>query len=79
MSSTACLKDLEPGEELVNTLVFAMDADIRQNKISVPSPIGTAGLGYIVNETLEWRVPDGGRRLKTNERLYQPEASGHYQ
>ena len=79
MNSTACLMDLDTGEELVYTLVFPMDADIQQNKISVLSPIGTAMLGYSVGETFEWRVPDGVRRLKVKELLYQPEASGHYQ
>ena len=79
MNSTACLIDLDTGEELVYTLVFPMDADIQQNKISVLSPIGTAMLGYSVGESFEWRVPDGVRRLKVKELLYQPEASGHYQ
>jgi regulator of nucleoside diphosphate kinase len=79
MNSTACLIDLDTGEELVYTLVFPKDADIQQNKISVLAPIGTAMLGYSIGEIFEWRVPDGVRRLKVKELLYQPEASGHYQ
>ncbi len=78
MNSTACLMDLDTGEELVYTLVFPMDADIQQNKISVLAPIGTAMLGYSVGDTFEWKVPDGIRRLKVKELVYQPEASGHY-
>ena len=34
MNSTACLMDLDTGEELIYTLVFPKDADIQQNKIS---------------------------------------------
>jgi len=78
MNSTACLMDLDTGEELVYTLVFPIDADIQQNKISVLAPIGTAMLGYSVGDAFEWKVPDGIRRLKVKELVYQPEASGHY-
>ncbi len=78
MNSTACLMDLDTGEELIYTLVFPKDADIQQNKISVMAPIGTAMLGYSVGDTFDWKVPDGVRRLKVKELLYQPEASGHY-
>lgn len=78
MNSTACLIDLDTGEELVYTIVFPMDADIQQNKISVLAPIGTAMLGYGVGDAFEWKVPDGIRRLKVKELVYQPEASGHF-
>ena len=78
MNSTACLMDLDTGEELIYTLVFPKDADIQQHKISVLAPIGTAMLGYGVGDTFVWEVPDGIRRLKVKELLYQPEASGHY-
>ena len=78
MNSTACLMDLDTGEDLVYTLVFPKDADIQQNKISVLAPIGTAMLGYGVGDTFEWKVPDGIRRLKVKDLLFQPEASGHY-
>jgi regulator of nucleoside diphosphate kinase len=76
MNSTACLIDLETGEEMVYTLVFPHDADIEQDKISVLAPIGVAMLGYRVGDILEWPVPGGVSRLKVKEVLYQPEASG---
>jgi regulator of nucleoside diphosphate kinase len=78
MNSTACLMDLDTGEELIYTLVFPMDADIQQNKISVLAPIGTAMLGYSVGDTFEWEVPDGIRQFRVMELLYQPEACGDY-
>jgi regulator of nucleoside diphosphate kinase len=76
MHSTAHLIDLESGEELIYTLVFPHEADIRQDKISVLAPIGTAMLGYRVGDVFEWPVPDGLRRLQVNGMLYQPEAAG---
>lgn len=75
MHSTACLSDLDTEEEFVYTLVFPHEADIRQGKISVLAPIGTAMLGYRVGTVFEWPVPDGMRRLHIKEVLYQPEAA----
>ena len=75
MHSTAHLVDLESGEELIYTLVFPSEADIRQDKISVLAPIGTAMLGYRVGDVFEWPVPDGLRRLQIAGLLYQPEAA----
>lgn len=76
MHSKADLIDLESKEELVYTLVFPHEADIRQDKISVLAPIGTAMLGYRVGDVFEWPVPDGIRRLQIRAVLYQPEAAG---
>jgi regulator of nucleoside diphosphate kinase len=76
MHSEAQLIDLDSGEELVYTLVFPSEADIRQDKISVLAPIGTAMLGYRAGDMFEWPVPDGVRRLQVQGVLYQPEAAG---
>ena len=75
MYSKAHLVDLDTGDELIYTLVFPHEADIRQGKISVLAPIGTAMLGYRVSDVFEWPVPDGLRRLQIKAVLYQPEAA----
>lgn len=49
-------------EEL--TLVFPDETDIKENKISVLSPIGTAILGYREGSSLEWNVPNGTVQIK---------------
>ncbi len=41
------------------TLVYPEEADIKNNKISVLAPIGTAILGYCVGDCIEWKVPGG--------------------
>ena len=76
MHTKAHLIDLDTGEELVYTLVFPTEADLKQDKISVLAPIGTAMLGYQVGDMFEWPVPDGVRRLQVKGVLYQPEAAG---
>ena len=78
MNSKTRLIDLETKEEMTFTLVFPDEADVRQGKISVLAPIGTAMLGYRVGDTFTWQVPDGMRRLQVQEILYQPEAAGDY-
>ena len=78
MRSTVRLKDLVNGEANTYSLVFPTEADFTQGKISVLAPIGTAILGYRRGDTIEWPVPSGLRRLKVDEILYQPEASGDF-
>jgi regulator of nucleoside diphosphate kinase len=46
------------------TLVYPKDADARNNKISVLSPIGTAILGYSEGSVIEWRIPDGLAKIE---------------
>lgn len=77
MNSTVHLLDIDTEERIVFTLVFPEEADMENSKVSVLAPIGTAVLGYRAGDTLSWQVPDGVRRLKVVEILFQPEASGN--
>jgi regulator of nucleoside diphosphate kinase len=79
MRSKVRLKDMETRKEMIYSLVFPQEADVDEGRISVLAPIGTAMLGYRVGDIIEWEVPSGLRRLKVEEVLYQPEASGDYQ
>lgn len=78
INSTVLLMDLDSREETTLTLVYPVNADISQGKISVLAPIGTALLGRKVGEIIERRVPAGLRRLKMKKIIYQPEAAGDY-
>jgi len=78
MNSRVQMKDLDTREEITYTLVFPSDANIKENKISVLAPIGTAMIGYKKGDVIEWTVPSGHRRLKVIKILYQPEAAGDY-
>ena len=75
MDSQVCVKDLDTQEEIVYTIVFPAYSDIKQNRISVLSPVGTALLGYRVGDDIEWKVPGGIRKLKIKKILYQPEVA----
>jgi regulator of nucleoside diphosphate kinase len=78
MMSTARLKDLDSGKEMIYSLVFPNEADADEGRISILAPVGTAMIGYRVGDVIEWQVPSGLRRLKVEEIIYQPEASGDY-
>jgi regulator of nucleoside diphosphate kinase len=73
MNSTVSLRDLGTDEVETYTLVYPDRADIANQKLSVLAPIGTGILGYRVGDEFRWRVPEGWRRLKVEEVIYQPE------
>lgn len=78
MNSTVAFRDLDTGEQFTYSLVFPNEAKLIENKISILAPIGTAILGYRVGDIIEWPVPDGIVKLKVEEIIFQPEASGIY-
>ena len=79
MNSKVALMDLDTQEEEIYTLVYPENANTAEGKVSVLAPIGTAMLGYRVNDVFEWEVPAGKRHLKVDKILYQPEAAGDYE
>ncbi|NJC97581.1 MAG: nucleoside diphosphate kinase regulator [Anaerolineales bacterium] len=79
MNTKVALLDLDTQEEEIYTLVYPENANSTEGKVSILAPIGTAMLGYRVNDVFEWEVPAGKRRLKVDKILYQPEASGDYE
>ncbi|HMS86276.1 MAG TPA: GreA/GreB family elongation factor [Nitrospira sp.] len=78
MNSQVRLKDMETGDENTYTLAFPSDADIQKHRISILAPIGTAILGYRVGDTVDWVVPAGTRKVRSEDILYQPEATGRF-
>lgn len=78
MNSKVILRDLDTSEEMTYALVFPKDANIDVGAISVLAPVGTAILGYSKGDVVEWPVPEGVRRLRIEDVLYQPEASGDF-
>jgi regulator of nucleoside diphosphate kinase len=73
MNSIVVLKDLDTGEEIICTLVYPREANIEEKQISVLAPVGTAIIGHMVGDVVEWQVPAGMTRLKIERILYRPE------
>lgn len=59
-------------------IVYPEQANVKENKISIFSPIATALIGYKVNDEIEWIVPAGLTKIRIDEIIYQPEAAGDY-
>lgn len=78
MNSIVRISFLNTNKEVKFQIVYPNQADIKKNKISIFSPIATALIGYKVSDEIEWVVPSGLTKLRIDEIIYQPEASGDY-
>lgn len=76
MNSTVRISDLETGEQFTYTLVYPDRANIDEGRLSILAPVATALLGYRMGDVVEWPVPAGIRRMRIEELLFQPEATG---
>ena len=59
-------------------IVYPQDANLKENKISIFSPIATALIGYKIGDEIEWIVPGGMTKIKILDLIYQPEAAGDF-
>jgi regulator of nucleoside diphosphate kinase len=76
MRSKVSLKDLDTGKQQVYSIVFPVEADTDEGKLSILAPLATALLGFKCGDTVEVQAPSRLRRLKIEEILYQPESAG---
>jgi transcription elongation factor GreA len=58
------LKDMETGEVIEYTLVAEEEADFKENKISVTSPVGSGLLNHKEEEIVKIVIPAGTLRYK---------------
>ncbi|HSV09796.1 MAG TPA: GreA/GreB family elongation factor [Hanamia sp.] len=59
LNSTVVIKDLKTKRDMTLTIVLPQKADIKQRKVSVLAPIGTALIGFRKGQTVSWQVPSG--------------------
>lgn len=78
MNSIVKLSFLNNNKQVQFQIVYPSQANIKENKISIFSPIATALIGYKVKDEIEWIVPAGLTRIRIDEIIYQPEAAGDY-
>lgn len=78
MNSIVKLNFLNTSKVVQFQIVYPDKANIKENKISIFSPIATALIGYKVQDEIEWVVPAGLTKIKIEEIVYQPEAAGDY-
>jgi len=78
MNSIVRLSFLNSNKQVQFQIVYPDQANLKENKISIFSPIATALIGYKVKDEIEWIVPAGLTTIRIDEIIYQPEAAGHY-
>jgi regulator of nucleoside diphosphate kinase len=78
MNSVVKISFLNNNRQVQFQIVYPDQANVKENKISIFSPIATALIGYQVNDEIEWIVPAGLTKIRIDEILYQPEAAGDY-
>ncbi|QDS99553.1 nucleoside diphosphate kinase regulator [Adhaeretor mobilis] len=76
MNSVVRLQETGSNEVGTFTLVYPVDANIAEGKLSILAPIGTAILGYRVGDKVRWQVPDGTAEFVIEELVFQPERDG---
>jgi len=76
INSEVRLNDLDTHERIVFRVVLPTTADPASGKISVLAPLGMAVLGRRIGDHVNCDTPDGRRRLRVEEILYQPERVG---
>jgi regulator of nucleoside diphosphate kinase len=78
MNSIVSLSFLNNNKQVQFQIVYPDQANLKENKISIFSPIATALIGYKVGDEIEWIVPAGLTTIRIDEIIYQPEAAGDY-
>ncbi|MEO8719927.1 MAG: GreA/GreB family elongation factor [Ginsengibacter sp.] len=64
LDSTVVIQDLQTKREMTLTIVLPQKADIKQKKVSVLAPIGTALIGFKKGHEVSWEVPSGKKNFR---------------
>ena len=67
INSRVSVQDLGTKKVMNFVLVMPDKADMRQNKVSITTPMGAALIGFRKGEELEWKVPAGLKRFRILE------------
>lgn len=67
LNSQVIIKDLQTKRDMTITVVLPQKADIKQRKVSVLAPIGTALIGFRKGQKVSWDVPSGKKDFKIVE------------
>src|SRR5690554_3438267 len=70
INSKVTIEDLVSKAKTTVTIVHPSDADIKQQRISVLTPIGSALIGLKINDVVEWKMPVGLRKYTILEVSY---------
>jgi len=78
MNSVVKISFVDSGKQQEFKIVYPNDSNFKERKVSIFSPIATALIGFRVGDLIEWMVPGGLTKIRIDEIIYQPEASGDF-
>jgi regulator of nucleoside diphosphate kinase len=67
LGSKVVIKDMHTGRDMAIIIVLPQFADIKQKKVSVLAPLGTALIGFRKGQKVSWEVPSGKKDFKIIE------------
>ena len=67
LDSTVVIKDLTTNRNMTVTIVLPKYANIKQKKVSVLAPVGTALIGFKKGQVVSWNVPSGKKDFEIVE------------
>ncbi len=67
LGSKVIVKELASGREMAFVIVMPAEADMKQQKISILTPMGTALIGLQKGNIVEWKMPAGVRKFEIME------------
>ncbi len=79
MNSTVKFSVSSSQQTFCLTLVYPNDMTNDGKTISILAPAGSAMLGLVEGDEIEWPTPEGkAMKVKVEEIIYQPERAGEY-
>ena len=78
INSKVWLREIDSDHEITFILVFPLEANLSEHKISILSPIGSAVIGRQTGGIIKWKSPGGIKRAKIRKMLCQFEIQGNF-
>ncbi|MEM8970306.1 MAG: nucleoside diphosphate kinase regulator [Bacteroidota bacterium] len=79
LNTVVVVKFLSTGKEFKFRLVYPKEANAKQDRVSVFSPIGVALLGYQRGDVIQWNAPGGKINIQVKDIIFQPERAEIFQ
>lgn len=76
MNSVVKITFVDAGKQQEFKIVYPNEANLKEKRVSIFSPVATALIGFRVGDLIEWMVPGGLTKIRIDEIIYQPEAAG---
>ena len=78
INSKVWLREIDSDHEITFILVFPLEANLSEHKISILAPIGSAVIGRQTCDIIKWESPGGIKRAKIRKMLCRSEISGEF-